>query len=344
MTTRARSASVRVAQTSFGSPSCLYDTSWTAYRITWTTKSSTCQKLLTRPTSRSLKAQQLQEHLRSTGDEPEEIDESAGGESNIKSCTWNAIEKLEDGAEFAEVSMPEGRSCGLYINMVYEKAVYKAAIVGESTAYADESSPIRLPLLLVKAPAALTRKLLIFLADNLHAKVQPMKLPSSLLQSCLHNYLSTFASASAQSPVEDRRKVVRNVIKDLKISLAFSVPTAPELKAIDVDIPLDTARQLFQASDNGKAPFMPLVAAHLRQHTGIILPPPSENVEDTPVVRVSKIVNGAFALSVDGRIKIVGKAFDVANVDEMGYLVTEANEGILNALVQEAAKHVVRFA
>lgn len=139
-----------------------------------------------------------------------------------------------------------------------------------------------------------------------------------------------------------RSGFLKSALRDIKISLSLSAPIAPHLRTIDADAPADTVCNLIEASVFSKSSFMKVLAVHLEQHTGMQLPLPadteghSQDVEQ--LIRVSKIVCHAFAVSGDGRFKIVEKAHTAAEVESLGDVVREANEMVLASLLAEAVR------
>jgi hypothetical protein len=331
---------------------CLYDISWTLHRLQWPSLSNRPYSLLSNSRNRANRAKQLLDflHIDATGEEADNtFDEKVGA---IRKCSWDLLEAA-DREEDAIVVDGEGRrvteelGSGIVINLTYDTATYRVILYGPTPS--QSSSPAvsnqqtsTLPLLLTKTPIPLTKRLFTFLLDTFDICIRPVKLPQSVLHSTLESYIEILYRYTTSMSLARRSAFLASALKDIKITFSFNGPVTPHLRTIDTDIPADTVCNLVEASVSSKTSFMQVLAVHLEHHTGIQLPlyadgdGGSRDLEQ--LIRISKIVCHAFALSGDGRFKIVEKARSAAEVENLGSVIREANEMVLASLLSEAVK------
>ncbi len=331
---------------------CLYDVSWTLHRLQWPSLSHRPYSLLCSSRHRANRAKQLLDflHIDVTGPEAENtFDEKAGA---IRKCSWDLLEAA-DREEDAILLDNEGRrvteerGSGIVINLTFDTATYRVILYGPapsqpSSSAASSQQTATLPLLLTKTPIPLTKRLFTFLLDTFEIRISPVKLHQSLLHSTFESYIEIICRHTTSMSLERRRAFLTSALKDIKISLSFSAPITTHLRTIDADLPPETVCNLIEASVSSKTSFMQVLAVHLEHHTGMQLPLPAdgdgESLEVEHLVRISKIVCHAIALSGDGRFKIVGKALSAAEVENLGNVIREANEMVLTSLLAEAVK------
>ena len=289
-------------------------------------------------------------HVDATGEEAENtFDEKAGA---IRTCTWDLLEAAdrEEGAMLLDSEgerVSEELGSGIVINLAYEMATYRVILYGaaspptSASAASNRPTPT-LPLLLTKTPIPLTKRVFTFLLDTFDLRISPLKLPQSLLQSTLESYIRILYRYTTSMTLARKSAFLKSALKDIKITFSLSAPITPHLRTIDADIPGDTVHNLIEASVSTKTSFMQVLAMHLEHHTGMLLPLPAEehrrSEEIELLIRISKIVCHAFALSGDGRFKIVEKAHSAAEVENLGHVVREANEMVLVSLLTETLK------
>jgi Kinetochore complex Sim4 subunit Fta1 len=331
---------------------CLYDISWTLHRLQWPSLSNRPYSLLSNSRNRANRAKQLLDflHIDATGEEADNtFDEKVGA---IRECSWGLLEAA-DREEDVIVVDGEGRrvteelGSGIVINLTYDTATYRVILYGptpsqSSNPAASNQQASTLPLLLTKTPIPLTKRLFTFLLDTFDIRITPVKLPQSVLHSTLESYIEILYRYTTSMSLARRSAFLASALKDIKITLSFNGPITPHLRTIDTDIPADTVCNLVEASVSSKTSFMQVLAVHLEHHTGIQLPlhadgdGGSRDLEQ--LIRISKIVCHAFALSGDGRFKIVEKARSAAEVEKLGSVIREANEMVLASLLSEAVK------
>lgn len=336
---------------------CLYDISWTLHRLQWPSLSNRPYSLLSGSRNRANRAKQLLDflHIEITGPEAENtFDEKVG---MIRECSWNLLEAA-DREEDAILLDRDGRrvteevGSGIVITLTYDTAIYRVILCGPLPPQPSNSAALNqressvLPLLLTKTPILLTKRLLNFLLDTFDIRISPLKLPQTLLHSTLESYITIlYRRTTSMSPAR-RGEFLKTALKDVKISVAFSAPITPHLRSIDADIPADTVCNLIEASTSSRTSFMKVLAVHLEHHTGLRLPLPAEasgggdgDTSDIErLIRISKIVCHAFALSGDGRFKLVEKAVSAAEAENLGEVVREANKMVLACLLTAAVK------
>jgi Kinetochore complex Sim4 subunit Fta1 len=332
---------------------CLYDVSWTLHRLQWPSLSNRPHSLLSSSRSRANRAKQLLEflHIDAVGEEAENtFDEKAGA---IQGCSWDLLEAADREEDAILLDDQRRRvidevGSGIVISLTYGTATYKVILYGptpssqlSSSAYAIQQTST-LPLLLSKTPIPLTKRLFTFLFDTFDIRIIPLKLPQALLHSTLESYIEILYSHTTSMSRAHRSAFLNTALKDVKISLSFAGPITPHLRTLDADIPADTVSNIIEASVSSKTSFMQVLATHLEHHTGMQLPLPadgaSQPAEIEQLVRISKIVCNAFALSGDGRFKIVEKAHSAAEVENFGNVVREANMMLLASLLAESLR------
>jgi Kinetochore complex Sim4 subunit Fta1 len=332
---------------------CLYDVSWTLHRLQWPSLSNRPHSLLSNSRNRASRAKQMLDflHIDATDEEADNgFDEKAGA---IQACSWDLLE-VADRDEGAILLDDEGRrlvteelGSGIVINLTYDMATYKVVLYGPapsppSSSATSQQPTSSLPLLLTKTPIPLTKRIVTFLLDTFDIRISPLKLPQSLLHRTLESYIENLYRHTTAMSLAPRSAFLKNALKDIKMTLSFSTPITPHLRTLELDIPAETVCNLIEASISGKTSFMQEMAVHLEHHTGMHLPLPANKdpqSDDTEqLIRISKIICHAFALSSDGRFKIVEKAHRAAEVENLGHAVRGANEMLLASLLAEAAR------
>ena len=318
------------------SPSSLYDTSWTLHRVTWPNNSEGARRKLSSQETRDRRARQLREFLRI--DDVDSDDEGPLGRAGgLRECRWDVLGRQSRFGR-DQGNQHHATTCGFQITLSFDKAIYKIILHGSHDQESQETTP-SLTLCLAKAPMPLTKKIFPFLVETYNLTISPLRVPPSLLEHILETYLTTFTAIQHQrSSLPLPSQIVKNVIRDVRISLSFSAPISPNLRNIEIDVPAETMWKLPQESRDGRQTFTALLATHLHSHTGLILPNGLEMDEKVSVIRVSRVVCGAFVLSCEGRLKIVGRTVDVAEADQIGDLVERANERLIDTLVGESGR------
>jgi hypothetical protein len=287
---------------------------------------------------------------------------------------------------------------GILVTLEYENITYKAVLLAGPDGYSyphrvDQKGSTYLPVLLTRLPIPLRQSFISFLATTFDTYSSVLRLPSSFLCSRLEAYIASLTRASVnidksgQSSSEDgppsalttpsaitSRTLLEEVMKDVQLTLAFSPPVAPALKALDVHIPRESlvsfavngasrTQQLLRSShpsplsqkqEQASIPFLNSLSAYFERHLAMKLDlchtPPGDQgslVNPRQHVRLSKVACSAFVLGADGRIKIIADPGRSAAIDDNSSStednndearrVLRANEDILRVLVLRAA-------
>ena len=327
----------------------LYDSSLTLYTVT---DFSLPYRNLLQASQSALKARAagLREHL---SVRPRyEVDEEKEKIGGLRDCSWTAFHNPLQGRPDADT---------LTVLLTYDRAIYRFVLYSNASR-ARPGSKVDLPLLLVKASAAVTRRFLAFLTEAFQVTVNPLKLPKNFLASTVSAYVSTlYSSFQSVSDTTSMLSLLKDTIGSLKLSISVNTGSAKgaeiaqHLRNMDIDVPAET---LFQLLTSSPAPtfakgfrqydFLLSLQQHIHQRTGLILPllPNSSTSEDMdePPLKLSRISNTSFALSTEGRLKFSSKAYEaLETVPDLesgdGNVVKKANTQLLEAIVAEAMKN-----
>lgn len=379
--------------------STLYDTSYTLYAVSEPSARFRdlvlCQQGALRGYERD-----LQDYVNNKRPayENEEEREKIGG---LRGCNWVPLKRYagqkrkrgrdDDGDEMDSYQSMGSNDVpveGVMAMLTYDKATYKFVFYAATTQQSVQPKSTKssrkdkntnpLPLLLMKSNASLSRHFVAFLENTFNVTVTPLKLPATLLQQTLQQYI-TFLYGSLQ-PVRSLQfteSILRDTIGNLKITLATNIahPNGPEiakgLRSMDIDVPSETLHQLLAAptakATNGRSSataantttsFLVGLCDHIHEKTGLILPLPpltttngnhgtdstaNEREEDEPPLKITRISTSAFAISSEGRLKLSSKAVEALDaVEGLGSgeenLVRLANVGMIDEVVQEALR------
>lgn len=212
----------------------LYDCSWTLYRCSLKSPATLHRDRLT---------QQLQDSLqRIPADDEDDLFDRSG---DLQGCV---VEPISVGSSLS----------GFLVSTVYDKATHKFILLGSLGT--TES------VILVKAPAVITRKFFTAFCDTLDIPTpSSLKLSSSLLEAQLQIFLQVLRSTDVSSTL------FTDIVRDLKVSVVFETPMSPSLRSVDIDVPSDTVRNMATRSSNGQ--LLSVLAEHLRMQTGLKLTP-----------------------------------------------------------------------
>ncbi|CAI7677459.1 unnamed protein product [Penicillium manginii] len=328
------------------SPAQLFNTSWTLHRLSPLHHGKDCETILNNPTALKVYATRLRDQL--TGDVLAGLHASATTAENdvlskagaLKNCQWLSISTEPQPNE--QAAFP-----GILITLEYENITYKAALLAEPEAETrtdgHREGTTSLPLLLTKFPSALRQTFLSFLSANFDTYCSTLHLPSSFLCSGMESFIQSLRSTGSRATANDN--TVEEVVKDLQITLAFSQSIAPALRSLNVNISRTSLKQ-FLSVDSGKSkgrtleqklssPFIPNLTSYLETHLAMKLDLDGSATQGAERhVRLSKVACAAFALGVDGRMKLtVADQVD----DDDGITPTQrACEILLQATIRKA--------
>lgn len=330
------------------SPTQLFNTSWTLHRLSSLHHAKDCETLLNNPNALKVYATRLRDQL--TGDVLAGLHASATTSETdvlskagaLKNCQWLPISTEPQSNGHA--TFP-----GILITLEYENITYKAALLAEP----DEDAEVRpdghrkgttsFPLLLTKFPSALRQTFLSFLSANFDTYCSTLHLPSSFLCSGMEFFIENLQSTGSRATSYD---TVEEVVKDLQLTLAFSQSIAPALRSLNVNISRTSLKQ-FLSVDGGKStgrtldqklrsPFIPNLTAYLETHLAMKLDlDGSSQIQGAERhVRLSKVACAAFALGIDGRMKLT--VADQIDEDDGISSAQQACEILLQATIRKA--------
>ena len=345
----------------------LYDVSWTLHRLQWPSQSNAPFALLSlsNPRNRNNRAKQMQEflHIDEAGPEADNaFDEKVGA---IKKVKWEVLEDVRDldveedlddgGRTGGYVHMNGSRGgraagngnevgSGIVVTLTYEAAEYRVILYGPAPGSASASDHA-LPLLLTKTPPLLSKRIFTFLLDTFDIRMSPFKVPDILLRQALESYIQILYKAISTFSGLRKTAFLSATLQDVKITLSFRPPVAPHLRSIDFDIQTDTVCNMIDTAVTNKVDFTQVLDSHINHYTAMQMDLPSaqgnegsNTPEPEPLMWISKIVCNAFAISGDGRFKLVDKACRAADIDNLGTVVREANNMLLGRLLAQAVQ------
>ncbi|KZF23360.1 hypothetical protein L228DRAFT_114595 [Xylona heveae TC161] len=192
----------------------------------------------------------------------------ANGEPNNGNPTGNQDTSAHPapGQDTRQTDTSGDRTCihGILVEVRYERATYKAILLGDERAPSPPPPPqeaqtsnnrigvhsalpegfTHLPLLLTRMPSALRRTFLEYLASAFDTRASPFTLSSNRLCERIEEFLSDSGFGASQDHEEDTggdnespsHEAASRSIKDLSLSLRFAPPVAPLLKTLDITI------------------------------------------------------------------------------------------------------------
>ncbi|KKY27617.1 hypothetical protein UCRPC4_g00850 [Phaeomoniella chlamydospora] len=326
---------------SFIGDECLMDTSWSLYRVTQVKIQG---KDLRNPSAFAQPARDLDSLLQKTAKGGAEYDEEdsdhAGG--YLKS-TWRIIRTSANAG---------GKARGILISVNYDRSMYKAALL--LNRQRGRSNPAEFPLLLLRMPPTLAKRFLGFFESDLSATFQPLKLASHTLSKILESYIDTlsYLPSASNLPSYTRESTLQDLpsqlIRDVKVTLAFNAPISPHLRSLDIDIPFETVWKLVQpevTNAHTQTIFLQRLGQHLDRTMGIKVPwhtneQPNSSTESSDgydLIRISKIACASIVITSDGKMKIVDKFSEAVSDEEMVQRIEQANKELLNELLSQAS-------
>jgi hypothetical protein len=237
----------------------------------------------------------------------------------FRSCSWDLLgdeaawarahpDETEDQISATELTTPEDAR-GIYVEIRYEKATYIAVLLGDARRKFATSGFTNLPLLLIRMPAALKETFCNYLTTAFDARATPMKFRPRLMGSALEMILEGAVVQHGSGFAVD----VDAYPKGAQLQLGFP-STTPELKTVNLDLkqsdlleflrqgqtlwnqrPTPSPAQKLNSPIVG--PFTVALASYLSQHLALDL--------EHPAVMLAKISIGPFALSNEGKIKVM---------------------------------------
>jgi hypothetical protein len=247
----------------------LYDASFTLFAVQNTTFAyrNLCKDPPQKLTSN---ASRLQNQL-SVRPKYEDEEERAkiGG---LRDCKW---------ASYHHPNSTRKEAAGNALVLTYDRAVYKFILCSNTNTLS--ARVVDLPLILVKASAGLTKRVLDFLRTEFQIEIFPLKIPPTLLAFSISTYISSLYSAFSETDSTSTLSLLRETIGTLRLTVSISsgaeggAEIAQHLRSIDIDVPAETLYQLLDtetASSNAtrNPSFLESLQHHIHQKTGLILP------------------------------------------------------------------------
>ncbi|KAJ5561307.1 hypothetical protein N7535_004226 [Penicillium sp. DV-2018c] len=294
-----------------------FNVSWTIHRLSPLHHGKDCETLLDNNVALKTYATRLREYL--TGDILAGLqtstsaleDDALSKTGPLKACQWQPL-SAPHNAE-SNIS-PNSTFSGILITLQYENITYKAAMLAD-----PESPPTQrtgstyLPLLLTKCPTGLRQRFITFISTNFDTYCSPLRLPSSFLCAGLETYIDALGSQGGSDAS------TADLIKELQLTLSFSVSIAPALRTLNVSVTRSSLADFLQDQSGQEAstsrtleeklrsPFIANLTSYLKTHLAmnLDLDGSSSNHAAKKHVRLSKVACAAFVLGGEGRVKLV---------------------------------------
>lgn len=321
-------------------PSCLFDTSWTIYEIRSTLKyGEQYQDLLQNHDALHVLARDLKIFFDSKGHIDNDGDSDDG---HVGSLHRVDVSQISDSVEDESGVILGGR--GILITFVYERASYKTALFRGGKFDSQHGNDVaRIPLLLVRMPAHLSKRLFEFFSSSFEVSVLPAKIPTFAMYRLLGNYLDTLSTATGDQSNDATELLYSVVIKDLKISFTFENSVSPQLRLFEVNVPNSVlcecvdrtpparnARALTRKSGNT---IIEALGAFFDKHMGLQIPTPGRS-GSFDLIKVAKVACGAFVLAADGKFKLISKVVDHIPSNPNLQSTSQATQGFLDGIVE----------
>ncbi|CRG86137.1 hypothetical protein PISL3812_03140 [Talaromyces islandicus] len=344
------------------SPEYLFDASWTAHRLSPLHHSKDHRTLIGNEDALKTFAKRLQDvlagdvlrgvqvSLGSTG-----ADDALAKAGAFLECRWEHIPTFshwennpeEDGDD---MSIEPKDVLGIFITIDYENIAYRAVLLAGPDGYTPAITDKRrkqstyLPLLLTRMPNMLRQTFTQFLSTTFDAYCSVLRLPSSFLSATLEAYISSLTSDETAATTS--KAVLEIALKETQLTLSFGQPIAPALKSLDISLPRETMSAFaLRGAINETATFSASLSQYLQKHLAMNVDlnqsaDLNDKISTNKHVWLSKVANGAFVLSTEGRFKLV----DTSNrhkddLDEQARLqekMVTASQQIIRSLVQRA--------
>ncbi|KAI9369720.1 kinetochore complex Sim4 subunit Fta1-domain-containing protein [Aspergillus egyptiacus] len=383
-------------------PHHLLNTSWTSYRLS-PLHHTDHESLLTNPAALETYAARLQDHLTNSLADTQwrDQDSTLSAMGPLKSCTWETITTLSflRPQQEQEDETQTRNPSGIMVALSYETTTYKAALLagntqtqtqkqkqtgtlqrrrGRSNANSNSNSTY-LPLLLTRLPKVLRESFTSFLSSTFDTYVSPLRLPSSFLCEALETYVRGLvpepgSGSSGAATAANRTGLIEDVVREMHLTLSFSEPVAPLLKALNLSIPRETFKSFLSGASSSSAlpgerkkeeeeeagigdSVLSGLEGYLRRHLALelgldILPLASEQGSGSRLssalaggyVRLTRVACAGFVVTGEGRIKVVASTSGVDDESDNPEKEDERNRGALRggeALVRAVLERAV---
>lgn len=340
-------------------PAQLFNTSWTAHRLSTLHHGKDQRVLIGNQDALKTYSQRLRDTL--TGDflrsmqvtlAKNATDDALSKAGALVDCRWEFIStndyvdinEDDDDANKPSIEMEE--CMGIFITLEYEHIAYRAALLTSPDGYVPTSKDKRrkqsthLPLLLTRMPTALRNTFIEFITTTFDAYCSTLHLPPQFLCRILEATI-TYLSRSENSQ-QASSAILEQVLKETQLTFSFGREVAPALKSLDVNLPRETLSTFARgARDRNTSYFSTSLAQYMDRHLAmkVNLENTKEDAGNVQHVWLTKVATGTFVLSTEGRFKLI----DMSNPQDLEEeqttvqrLIRSANEQILSSLVQRA--------
>ncbi|KAF9893172.1 hypothetical protein FE257_012587 [Aspergillus nanangensis] len=345
----------------------LLDSSWTIHRLSPLHHEKEFQSLIDNPIALKTYATRLRDQLTGNAFAGFQVsgvgaeDDALSRTGALQNCTWEllpALSFLDSDGSASDNYLK--RSSGILVVLQYENTIYKAALLAppedKSRGHEEPESTTHLPLLLTRLPNPLRQTFIQFLATNFDTYCSVLRLPSYFMCSALEMYINHLTLDDNSSSSGSSQGVVRNVIRELQLTLAFSAPVSPELKTLNITIPrasltsfLSPSHSVADSTQSGSmlSGLSEYIKKHLAMDLQLTDTPTSRQSPANQHLRLTKIACGGFILGSEGRVKLntyskSKRASDDPAEDEdslhsvRGRLSLRASEALLQSIFRRA--------
>ncbi|EEA27262.1 hypothetical protein TMatcc_004453 [Talaromyces marneffei ATCC 18224] len=338
-------------------PSQLFNTSWTAHRLSPLHHSKDYRVLIGNQDALKTYSKRLHDTLTGGFLQSMQVtltksvtDDTLNKAGALVDCQWEFIsthDNVNNEDDDENEPLIEMEHCmGIFITLEYENIAYRAALLASPDGYTPTSKDKRrkqsthLPLLLTRMPTALRTIFIEFLTTSFDAYCSTLHLPPRFLCMILEATITFLVRGENSGRASSA--MLEQVLKETQLTLSFSLGVAPALKSLDVNLPRETVSTFARGvRDNNTSYFSTSLAQYMDQHLAmkVNLGDAVEGVGNVQHVWLSKVATGTFVLSTEGRFKLIDTSNPQESEDEqttVQKLIRSANEQILRSLVRRA--------
>lgn len=339
-------------------PSQLFNTSWTAHRLSPLHHSKDHRVLIGNQDALKTYSKRLRDLL--TGDFLRSMqvtltksvtDDTLSKAGVLVDCQWEFIstnDNVNNEDEDENEPSIEMEDCmGIFVTLEYEHIAYRAALLTSPDGYAPETKDRRrkqsthLPLLLTRMPTALRNTFIEFLTTSFDAYCSTLHLPPQFL--CMILEATIAYVARSESSRQASSVILEQVLKETQLTVSFGREVAPALKTLDINLPRETLSTFARGvRDKNTSHFSASLSQYMDQHLAMTvnLGNATEDAGNVQHVWLSKVATGTFVLSTEGRFKLIDTSYsqESESVEQttVQRLIRSANEQILRSLVLRA--------
>jgi hypothetical protein len=238
--------------------------------------------------------------------------------------------RTQDEDQDGDTTMALGPGRGIIVEVVYEKAGYKAILLRAEEREGDNIGEgfQYFPLMLSRMPASLRETFTSYLESTFDTRISALHLNPRYLTSSLETYIESCSISGDGEVMElaESSHSLRRILRDIIITLGFDLPSSSSsLKTIEFSIAREEIPRLVQ---NGKrikgtgGPFMDALASYVDKHMALDM--------RHEMVKVVRIASGAFVVGAEGKAKFNEPVGDGDGVQE------RATRRLVDGLVEAA--------